>query len=163
MSMLVFQIFCLLKGGMSWLALFWLDSVCHTEFITRKCLMLKSEQNQEDLDYLNAHTGLGEPEVQVGSLIVMMMMMMMMVHHWWSVPPLLKSWMPKFQNFWLVGRLKRSSQCEDVIFLEFSGGSFLGLPQMARPSQTHPSTRLPTKKCHHIVHFQKVKELQPQG
>ena len=35
--------------------------------------MLKSEQNQEDLDYLNAHTGLGEPEVQVGSLIVMMM------------------------------------------------------------------------------------------
>ena len=42
--------------------------------------MLKSEQNQEDLDYLNAHTGLGEPEVQVGSLIVMMMMMMM-EHH----------------------------------------------------------------------------------
>ena len=37
--------------------------------------MLKSEQNQEDLDYLNAHTGLGEPEVQVGSLIMMMMMM----------------------------------------------------------------------------------------
>ena len=41
--------------------------------------MLKSDQNQEDLDYLNAHTGLGEPEVQVGSLTVMMMMMM--VHH----------------------------------------------------------------------------------
>ena len=74
MSMLVFQIFCLLKGGKSWLALFEF-----TEFITRKCLLLKSEQNQEDLDYLNAHTGLGEPEVQVGSLIVMMMMMM--VHH----------------------------------------------------------------------------------
>ena len=121
--------------------------------------MLKSEQNQEDLDYLNAHTGLGEPEVQVGSLIVMMMMMMMMmVHHWWSVPPLLKSWMPKFQNFWLVGRLKRSSQCEDVIFLEFSGGSFLGLPQMARPSQTHPSTRFQTK-CHGPTLCQEIKNI----
>ena len=119
--------------------------------------MLKSEQNQEDLDYLNAHTGLGEPEVQVGSLTVMMMMMM--VHHWWSVPPLLKSWMPKFQNFWLVGRLKRSSQCEDVIFLEFSGGSFLGLPQMARPSQTHPSTSFQTEMSRTNTVYQEIKNI----
>ena len=131
-----FSFFSWRGGG----ALFWLDSVCHTEFITRKCLMLKSEQNQEDLDYLYTHTGLGEPEVQVGSLIVMMMMM---VDHRWSAPP--PSWMHKFQNFWLVGRLKRSSQCEDVIILEFSGGSFLDLPEMARPSQTHPSTSFPTE------------------